>query len=110
MPKPESEKIPVTLVSRETSYLGPACTYGPLNEVVVWPVPTVSNVFFPLFQVTGFLGSGKTTLLNHILRQKGARRVAVIENEVRGSYIVGCCRNYLHYVLYYIFFTAVLTL
>lgn len=45
MPKPESEKIPVTLV-------------------------------------TGFLGSGKTTLLNHILRQKGPRRVAVIENEV----------------------------
>jgi G3E family GTPase len=33
-------------------------------------------------QVTGFLGSGKTTLLNHILRQKGQRRVAVVENEV----------------------------
>jgi G3E family GTPase len=34
-------------------------------------------------QVTGFLGAGKTTLLNHILRQKGGKRVAVIENEVR---------------------------
>lgn len=33
-------------------------------------------------QVTGFLGAGKTTLLNHILRQKGGKRVAVIENEV----------------------------
>ncbi|KAG7672668.1 hypothetical protein KSW81_001628 [Nannochloris sp. 'desiccata'] len=41
MPKPESEKIPVTLV-------------------------------------TGFLGAGKTTLLNHILRQKGPKRVAVV--------------------------------
>jgi G3E family GTPase len=45
MPKPESEKTPVTLV-------------------------------------TGFLGAGKTTLLNHILKQKGSRHVAVIENEV----------------------------
>ncbi|KAI7839262.1 hypothetical protein COHA_006960 [Chlorella ohadii] len=45
MPKPESEKTPVTLV-------------------------------------TGFLGAGKTTLLNHILKQKGGRHVAVIENEV----------------------------
>ncbi|EFN58314.1 hypothetical protein CHLNCDRAFT_142328 [Chlorella variabilis] len=45
MPKPEAQKIPVTLV-------------------------------------TGFLGAGKTTLLNHILRQKGNKRVAVIENEV----------------------------
>lgn len=34
-------------------------------------------------QVTGFLGAGKTTLLNHILKQKGNRHVAVIENEVR---------------------------
>lgn len=47
MPKPESQKVPVTLV-------------------------------------TGFLGSGKTTLLNAILRQKGGRRLAVVENEVRG--------------------------
>lgn len=45
MPKPESEKTPLTLV-------------------------------------TGFLGSGKTTLLNHLLKQRGEKRVAVIENEV----------------------------
>ncbi|GMH41180.1 hypothetical protein BSKO_09090 [Bryopsis sp. KO-2023] len=35
----------------------------------------------PVTIVTGCLGSGKTTLLNDILRRKGAKRVAVIENE-----------------------------
>lgn len=38
--------------------------------------------FLNCSQVTGFLGSGKTTLLNHVLKQKGQRRVAVVENEV----------------------------
>lgn len=32
--------------------------------------------------MTGFLGSGKTTLLNHMLKMRGDKRVAVIENEV----------------------------
>lgn len=32
--------------------------------------------------MTGFLGSGKTTLLNHLLQQRGEKRIAVIENEV----------------------------
>jgi G3E family GTPase len=35
----------------------------------------------PVTVLTGFLGSGKTTLLNHVLRNTGGRRVAVIENE-----------------------------
>jgi G3E family GTPase len=35
----------------------------------------------PVTVLTGFLGSGKTTLLNHILKAKGAKRIAVIENE-----------------------------
>jgi len=47
----------------------------------------VNSVAFLPFQVTGFLGAGKTTLLNHILRQKGQRRVAVVENEV-GKYML----------------------
>lgn len=35
----------------------------------------------PVSLLTGFLGSGKTTLLNHMLRQKGLARTAVIINE-----------------------------
>lgn len=31
--------------------------------------------------ITGFLGAGKTSLLNHILHEKGSRKIAVIENE-----------------------------
>ena len=33
-------------------------------------------------QVTGFLGAGKTSLLNHLLKNKGQKRIAVVENEV----------------------------
>lgn len=44
-----------------------------------------------LLQVTGFLGAGKTTLLNHILRQKGQKRVAVVENEVGQQAIIDPC-------------------
>eukprot|EP00887_Chlorella_sp_A99_P002601 scaffold6.g2601.t1 len=36
----------------------------------------------PVTLVTGFLGAGKTSLLNHLLKLKGQKRVAVIENEV----------------------------
>lgn len=31
--------------------------------------------------ITGFLGAGKTSLLNHLLREKGSKSIAVIENE-----------------------------
>ena len=36
---------------------------------------------FPVTLLTGFLGSGKTTLLNHLIRDPGMGRVAVIINE-----------------------------
>ncbi|GLC70762.1 hypothetical protein PLESTF_001030600 [Pleodorina starrii] len=35
----------------------------------------------PVTIITGFLGAGKTTLLNYILKEKGSRSIAVIENE-----------------------------
>ncbi len=35
----------------------------------------------PVTLLTGFLGAGKTTLLNHLLRESGDARFAVIENE-----------------------------
>ncbi|PNH03829.1 COBW domain-containing protein 1 [Tetrabaena socialis] len=35
----------------------------------------------PVTIITGFLGAGKTTLLNYILKEKGSRGIAVIENE-----------------------------
>jgi G3E family GTPase len=35
----------------------------------------------PITILTGFLGSGKTTLLNHIIRNAGGRKIAVVENE-----------------------------
>lgn len=35
----------------------------------------------PVTVLTGFLGAGKTTLLNRLLRNPGARRFAIIENE-----------------------------
>lgn len=48
----------------------------------------------PITVLCGFLGAGKTTLLNHLLRQTGGRRVAVIVNEfgavnVDASLVVG---------------------
>ncbi|GLC44351.1 hypothetical protein PLESTB_000479000 [Pleodorina starrii] len=36
----------------------------------------------PAVVITGFLGSGKTTLVHHILRNRGALRIAVLVNEV----------------------------
>lgn len=80
MPKPEKDKIPVTLVSgtgeREERPGGRQAR----GWLVTW---SLTPCCAPNSQVTGFLGAGKTTLLNHILRQKGQKRVAVIENEVR---------------------------
>ena len=32
--------------------------------------------------VTGFLGTGKTTLVQHLLRNRGSLRLAVLVNEV----------------------------
>jgi len=85
MPKPEAEKIPVTLVSNDTTKSTlPPCTMRPREE----PLTVCDSLRASLthsisfVQVTGFLGAGKTTLLNHILRQKGPKRVAVVENEV----------------------------
>ncbi|GFR41073.1 hypothetical protein Agub_g1713, partial [Astrephomene gubernaculifera] len=36
----------------------------------------------PAVVITGFLGSGKTTLVQHILRNRGSLRIAVLVNEV----------------------------
>ncbi|MCV6595506.1 MAG: GTP-binding protein [Mangrovicoccus sp.] len=36
----------------------------------------------PVTLLTGFLGAGKTTLLNHLIRDPGAGRIAVIMNEL----------------------------
>jgi G3E family GTPase len=41
-----------------------------------------SSAALPVTLLTGFLGSGKTTVLNHLLRQPGFARTAVIINEL----------------------------
>jgi G3E family GTPase len=43
---------------------------------------TPSSAALPVTLLTGFLGSGKTTVLNHLLRQPGFARAAVIVNEL----------------------------
>jgi len=35
----------------------------------------------PVTIITGFLGAGKTTLLNYLLKERGTKSIAVIENE-----------------------------
>lgn len=49
----------------------------------------------PVTVVTGFLGTGKTTLIQHLLRNHGGRRLAVLVNEfgtlgVDGDILRGC--------------------
>ena len=35
----------------------------------------------PVTLIGGYLGAGKTTLVNHLLRQRGGRRIAVLVND-----------------------------
>lgn len=35
----------------------------------------------PVTIITGFLGAGKTSLLNHLLKERGSKSIAVVENE-----------------------------
>ncbi len=42
----------------------------------------MNSAALPVTLLTGFLGSGKTTVLNHLLRQPGLARTAVIINEL----------------------------
>ncbi len=42
----------------------------------------MNSATLPVTLLTGFLGSGKTTVLNHLLRQPGLARTAVIVNEL----------------------------
>src|SRR3984885_1507553 len=44
--------------------------------------PSSDAAALPVTLLTGFLGRGKTTVLNHLLRQPGLARTAVIVNEL----------------------------
>ncbi|MFB2530893.1 GTP-binding protein [Paracoccus sp. p3-h83] len=44
-------------------------------------MPDQTDTRIPVTLLTGFLGSGKTTVLNHLIRDPGAGRIAVVMNE-----------------------------
>lgn len=46
------------------------------------PNPYALNAAVPAVVVTGFLGTGKTTMVQHLLRNRGNLRLAVLVNEV----------------------------
>jgi G3E family GTPase len=43
--------------------------------------PAVPSTGLPAVVIGGYLGAGKTTLVNHLLRQAGGRRIAVLVND-----------------------------
>ena len=48
-----------------------------MTDLANTPTPNL----IPLLVIGGYLGAGKTTLLNHLLRQAGGRRLAVLVND-----------------------------
>lgn len=44
--------------------------------------PACTPAAIPAVVISGFLGSGKTTLVQHLLRNRGSLRIAVLINEV----------------------------